>query len=89
MAKLIILPSFFEDTDYVHSMDKLDEILDAVASLESFPNRGSNLLSDSIISQYGNGVKKLIVNPFDVIYEYLENEDTVLVHALLHQKAAS
>lgn len=88
MAELVFTSGFIEDTDLVERDDKLAEILDIVALLETSPDMGSNSLPASIAERYGANVKKLVVTPFDVIYEHLPEQDEVLIYALVHQRAA-
>lgn len=88
MAELVFSQGFIEDTDAVELDSKLAQIMDVIALLETSPCLGSANLPDSIVEQYGASVRKLVIDPFDVIYEFLSHEDVVLIHGLVHQKAA-
>lgn len=77
-----------EDAAIVELESKLDEIIDRISLLEESPEIGSALLPDSIRRRYGPQVRKLIVTPFDVIYDYLPKENAVVILALLHQRGA-
>lgn len=40
------------------------------------------------MGRYGEGVRKLVVEPFIVVYEFDAGSDAVDVLALVHQRAA-
>ena len=76
------------DAAIVKREDKLDEILDTIALLEGTPEIGSAILPASIRRRFGPQVRKLVVRPFDVIYDYLPEADAVVILALIHQRGA-
>ncbi len=53
-------------------------------TIEQMPGVGSALLPHSIIEEFGAGVRKAVVSPFEIIYEYDESIDTVFVYDLLY-----
>lgn len=57
-----------------------------LAMLESFPLSGSPLVPDSITREFGPGIRKCAVNPFDLIYEYDAERNLVTVYALINQR---
>ena len=61
--------------------------MDATESLAVIPEMGSKNLPESIISKYGDDVRKLVVPPFLVLYELLE-DDRVLILGVMHNQAA-
>lgn len=87
MTEIVLTEGFLEDMRIVQREEKTDEILDRISLLESSPEIGSALLPPSIVRKYGPQVRKLIVMPFDVIYEYMLADDTVVVLALVHQRS--
>ena len=88
MAEIVYTDAFIEDMLSVQLEGKRDEVFQRVDLLSSFPELGSANIPDSITRRHGDNVRKLVVNPFDVIYEYSPDEDTVYVLGLVHQRAA-
>ena len=80
MAEIVFTEGFMADAAIVEREEKLDEILDTIALLEDAPA--------SIRRRYGSQVRKLVVRPFDIIYDYLPKDDAVVVLTLIHQRGA-
>lgn len=57
-------------------------------NLEHFPEFGSRSLPASIVERFGDGVRKVSVRPFDLVYTYYPCDDLVRVEALIYQRAA-
>ncbi|MFR5091271.1 MAG: hypothetical protein ACLTDR_03930 [Adlercreutzia equolifaciens] len=77
MAEIVFTEGFMADAAIVEREEKLDEILDTIALLEDAPEIGSAILPASIRRRYGSQVRKLVVRPFDIIYDYLPKDDAV------------
>lgn len=88
MASIVFTEGFMDDVAIVEREEKLDEILDAISILEDSPEIGSAILSESLQRRFGPQVRKLIVRPFDIIYDYLPKEDAVVILTLVHQRGA-
>ncbi len=88
MAKLVFSEAFIEDMLAVELANKRDEILEKVDLLSSFPELGSGNVPASIRAKYGDSIHKLVVSPFDVIYDHDLDSDTVNVLGLIHQRTA-
>lgn len=88
MSNIDYAEGFFDDMLKVELESKREEILYEIELLEAAPEIGSKILPDSVKLLYGVDVRKLVVNPFDVIYRYLPEEDTVRIMGLLHQRQA-
>ena len=56
--------------------------------MEAFGDFGSRVVPDSIREEFGEGVRKVIANPSDLVYTYYSDEDLVRIEALIHQRAA-
>ena len=41
-----------------------------------------------IRAEFGEGVLKMVVDPFDIFYEYFEQAETVYVYTLVFQRHA-
>lgn len=52
-------------------------------SVDTFPEIGSKNLPLSIKEEFGDAVRKVAVSPFDLIYEFKEEENAVFVYALV------
>lgn len=56
----------------------LDEMIDISAEI----------VPRSLLEKQGDSVCTAPVNPFDIVYTYDKEKDLVILHALIHQKAA-
>lgn len=83
MAKMILTEGFVDDLSFVNSDKVLDDIRRVLGAIEAFPRIGSTDIPRSIVEAYGPGILKAVVKPFDVVYEYDEGADTVIVYALV------
>ena len=88
MARLVYADAFIEDMTAVELSSKRDEIFDKIDLLSDFPDLGSANIPTSIRLRFGSSVRKLVVSPFDVVYEHDQASDSVNVLGLVHQRAA-
>ena len=88
MPNLMYTEGFTDDMAQVALASKRQEIFHYTDLLSEFPELGSRNLPESIIQTYGNSIRKFVVRPFLVIYEYREAEDAVYILGLDHQRAA-
>ena len=79
---------FVNDLALVESPRLEARILANLDNIEMFGEFGSPNIPDSIVKRFGGGVRKVAVNPFDLIYTYYPEQDLVRVEALVHQRAA-
>ena len=63
-------------------------IFDILDTIEAAGDIGSNAVPESIRSEFGAGVRKLAVNPFDLVYAYDAERDIVFIEATIRQRAA-
>lgn len=87
MASIDFSETFIEDIAKVELASKRDEIFDRISVLEHMPEIGSKIISEYIRLQFGEGIRKLVVNSFDIVYEYYPECDLVYVEGLLHQRS--
>lgn len=86
MAEVVYTERFADDFLLVHS-DRIRETINSLLFLlEIAPESGSKQLPDSLVQEFGTGIRKFAVEPFDLIYEYFPEKDEVDVYALIHQK---
>ena len=83
MAELIFAERFISDAARIYSKKVLNHLKGNIAALERFPNMGSTQIPSSIRREFGNKVRKLAIPPFDLVYEYDEDEDVATVLALI------
>ena len=88
MARLVYTDSFIEDMTMVELASKRDEIFDKNNLLSDFPDLGSANVPVSIRLRFGSSVRKIVISPFDVVYEHDQASDSVNILGLVHQRAA-
>lgn len=88
MPRLEFSERFAEDLAAVTSPRLEGRILSDLDSIELFGEFGSPNIPESIKEEFGEGVRKVAVNPFDLVYTFYPEEDLCRVEALVHQRAA-
>lgn len=88
MTRVLLSEGFKQDVLIVESDRVLAGIFRALDLLEIMPTAGSRDVPASASALFGQGVRKLVVSPFDIIYRYDEDADEVRVAGLIHQRAA-
>lgn len=88
MPKLEFSERFADDLALVESRKLKARILADLDNIETFGEFGSAAIPESIKEKFGPEVRKVAVNPFDLIYSYYPEQDLVRVEALVHQRAA-
>lgn len=88
MPRLEYSERFAEDVARVTSAKVEARIYAALDNIEAFGDFGSKVVPDSIREDFGEGVRKVVVSPFDLIYTYYPPDDLARIEALVHQRAA-
>ena len=88
MADLVFTEGFINDMTKVELSTKRVEIMRTIDLLSSFPDMGSRNLPASIRERFGANIRKLVVRPFLVIYEYNQETDAVYIYGLDHHREA-
>ena len=88
MPRLEYSERFAEDLARVTSEKVEARVYAALDNVEAFGDFGSRVVSNSIREEFGMGVRKVAVSPFDLVYTYYPDEDLVRIEALVHQRAA-
>ena len=88
MPRLIYSERFADDLANVTSPKVEARILATLDNIEAFANFGSRNVPASIREEFGDGVRKVVVGPFDLVYTMIEGTETVQIEALVHQRAA-
>ena len=83
MPRVELTERFIDDASRIWSDRVLDHVRRVIGNLESFSNMGSMDVPTSIAKEFGGGVRKCVVAPFDLVYEYDEQADIVYVYGLV------
>lgn len=86
MARLVFTSQFMEDSEVIWSSRVRARLIRVLQMLETLPNAGSAQIPESISLEFGNSVRKCALNPFDIVYEYEEDTDTVTLLGLISQR---
>lgn len=88
MPRLEYSERFVEDLARIESPKLEARILKDLDYIQAFGEFGSSSIPESIVREFGNGVRKVAVNPFDLIYTLYPEQDLARIEALVHQRAA-
>lgn len=89
MAKLVFDEEFLQqwaDVPSQRTTDHIDRILQLISVM---PGVGSSLVADSVRVAYGQNVLKMLVGPYQIIYEFDRSKDTVYVYGLLYSPSVA
>lgn len=89
MADLVVTENFENGLQKIYSNKLLDKIQNALKQIQTIPDISAANVPDSILKKWGDNVRILPVNPFDIVYTYNRQDNLVIVHALIHQRIAS
>ena len=87
MPRLEFSERFADDLAAVTSPKVEANIMRALDNIESFGDFGSPLVPRSIKERFGEGVRKVVVRPYNLIYTHYPEQGLVRVEALLHGRA--
>ena len=88
MSELLYSERFIADMVGVRSARVRNGIFDMVDLLKELPDLGSSNLPPSIKEEFGNDVRRLVKDPFLVVYEYNQAQDEVRVLGVIHGRSA-
>ena len=88
MPRLEFSERFAEDLARIESPRPEARILADLDNIEAFGEFGSSNIPESIRQEFGSGVRKIAVNPFDLIYTLYPDADLARIEALAHQRSA-
>ena len=88
MPRLEYSERFADDLARVTSPRVEARIMENLDNIERFGEFGSKRVPESIKREFGDGVRRVAVNPFDVVYTLYPESDLARVEALVHQKSA-
>lgn len=61
-------------------------VMESLDNIELFGEYGSFLLPESVRQEFGEGVRKVVVGPFDLIYTLYPEKDVARIEALVSQR---
>ena len=88
MAKLLFSEQFLDDATTINSPRVSEHLHRILRMLERFPRSGSASVPPSIARQFGPDIRKYAMNPFDLVYRYDPESDTVFLEGIINQKMA-
>ncbi|WP_165253629.1 sirohydrochlorin cobaltochelatase [Adlercreutzia sp. ZJ304] len=88
MPRLEFSERFANDLAMVTSPKVESRILEDLDNIEMFAEFGSANIPMSIREEFGDGVRKVANNPFDLVYTFYPELDLIRIEALIPQRAA-
>lgn len=88
MPRLEYAERFANDLALIRSPKVEARILENLDNIERFGEFGTLLVPPSIKREFGDNVRKVAVNPFDLVYTLYSEQDLARIEALIHQRAA-
>lgn len=88
MPKLMFSQRFARDLAEITSPKLERRIFDMLDYIEAYGGFGSSNVPASVKRCYGEEVRKVAINPFDLIYTLDSEADVAHIEALIHQRSA-
>lgn len=88
MPRLEFSERFASDLSLIESTRLEGQIMTCLDSIELFGEFGSPDIPESIRIEFGEGIRKVAVNPFDLVYTHYPDRNLARIEALVHQRAA-
>jgi hypothetical protein len=70
MVDLVVTANFENALQEIYSNNLLDKIQKALEQIQIIPDISAANVPNSILKKWGDGVRILPVNPFDIVYTY-------------------
>lgn len=88
MPRLEFSERFADDLAAITSARLEERILSDLDSIGHFGEFGSSNIPASIKKEFEDGVRKVAVNPLNLVYTFYPEEDLCRIEVLIHQRAA-
>ena len=88
MPRLEFSERFVEDMALIESPKLEARILTDLDNIEMFGEFGSANVPAFVKREFGDGVRKVAVNPFDLVYTLYADENLARIEALVHRRMA-
>lgn len=86
MPRVVVSDDFIDSAAALYSDRVFNEVFHFLDLLETTPEIGSTNLPERILRRFGDNCRKIVVDPFDILYRYDPETDTVYVAELIHQR---
>lgn len=84
MSRLVVYEGFIQARAEIRSECLAHNVDSMLRTIEHMPGVGSPLIPSFAQVACGPNVRKAVVSPFEIIYEYERESDTAYVYALLY-----
>ena len=84
VTRLIVYEGFVRKRCTIWSKRIGKNVDDMLRTIEQMPGVGSSILPQSVQDTFGPHVRKAVVSPYEIIYEYDEASDVAYVYDLLY-----
>ena len=84
MARLAVSEAFVSKRNELESQRIRSRVDKALFEIAQFPRLGSRIIPLSTRTRFGNGVRKITVAPYQIIYPFDPKADVVYVGDLLY-----
>lgn len=88
MTRIVFSPRFAKELAAVTSSQVENRIYNTLEIIEAMPTIGSSIIPKIIRAEFGEGILKMVVDPFDIFYEYFPEQKIVYVYTLILQRQA-
>ena len=86
MTRIRISEAFVASTAKIYSDRVFDVVYHSLELIGEFPEIGSLDLPLAIKQRFGEDCRKVVVDPFDILYRYDQEKDVVYIAELIHQR---
>lgn len=86
MAELVLTESYFETIAQIESPKLQDRLLALLELLGEVPTFGSRKVRGWLRERFGDTCMTADLSPFLLVFEYIEEDDTVFVYGVVHQR---
>ena len=87
LVRIIATDAFIESACQIYSSKIRNELSNALDTLEVCPEIGSKIVFESLKREFGENIRKYIIGPFDLIYEFFPNDGRIYLYDLVPQRA--
>ena len=87
MPKLVFAESYFEAVGQITSKRLQQRLIHLLELMQDVPTFGSRKVRGSLKERFGDACMVADLSPFLLVFEYDEENDTVNVYGVVHQRA--
>ena len=89
MPRLEYSERFASDLAEVTSERVEARVLTALDNIEAFGDFGSPVVPSSLTERFGNGIRKVAIAPFDLLYTHYPSQDLARIEAFVYARRVS